>query len=185
MKKSIVIFYILNLFCIEQVLICKESVFDIKEQEAAQKIYDDKVDQLDEYDEALLQEISTIFSSSYKNVIDVAALYFCGLSVDQNKLYEQIFIQISKDIFNVIKLFAKYVPAMLKSTKLTTKEKVKKSCYVVSATVVLWYMCTEILSNKFKNNSSSLHRSLDLGEHNASMDTLDTLKPRKRPSIDS
>ena len=55
-------------------------------------------------DEKLSEEIISIIASSYKEIIDVSALYFCGL-IGWDKLYDQIVTLSYKDFFKVIKLF--------------------------------------------------------------------------------
>jgi hypothetical protein len=184
MEKYIAVIHMFVLFFSMQTLICDSSDYSKTEPIVSQAANDNN-DELDKDDEKLFQEILNILSSTYKNMIDIAALYFCGFSVDQNKLYEQIIIHVSKDIFNVIKLFAWYIPVMLKNPKLKTKEKLKKSCYVVSATVAFWYICTEILPNKSKNNCLGMTRSLDLKFDDIPTSNEEILKPRNRPKIDS
>ncbi len=189
MKKYIIIIHLLFLSFNVEILPSNEKNYSLQDlfvyHKAEQEVYDNTADELDKDDEKLLEDMLHIFSSSYKNIIDIAGIYFCGLSVDQNRLIEQIFVQLSKDIFSVVKLLAFYVPVMLKNSKLTTKQKLKKSCYVAGVTIVCSYLCAEVLSSKLKNNSLSLHRSLDFEPCNTSADNLDILKPRNRPKIGS
>lgn len=160
------------------------------QNETKETIKNELEDTFDKDDEKLIEEILQILSSTYKSAVDIAALYFCGFSVDQNKLFDQIIVNISKDIFNIIKLFAWYVPVMLKNPKLKTKEKLKKASYVVGSTIVLWCICSELLSKKVKpeiNRSIELTRSL-VDKSYQSEDFFKTksiqeedLKPRRRP----
>jgi hypothetical protein len=189
MKKIIIVIHLLCLIFNIEMSICNEKNYKLQDlfidHKMEQVSSDNTVDEFDKDDEKLFQDMLHIFSSSYKNIIDIAGIYFCGLSVDQNRLYEQIFIQLSKDVFNVVKLFVAYVPVMLKNSKLTIKQKLKKSSYILSATIVSWYLCAEVLSNKFKNNSLALRRSSDFESCNILTDNLDILKPRNRPRMDS
>jgi hypothetical protein len=143
------------------------------------------IDETDQDDEKLFQEILDVVSSSYKNMVDIAALYFCGFSLDQGKLYEQIFIQLGKDMFSVIRLFAWYIPVMLKNPKLKTKEKLKKSFYIISTTVAFWYISSEHLFKKVKNSSLAPMRSFNLNLHDDNDRDEELPKPRNRPKIDT
>ena len=92
-------------------------------------------------------------------------------------------------MFHLIKLFAWYVPVMLKNPKLKKKEKLKKSFYVVTATAIFSYIISEFLN---KNNQNSLLHNNDLFAKRGLLSDLYSdnnrdntlLKPRARPKID-
>jgi hypothetical protein len=184
MKKYNSLIYILILFLCQERIFCDQQIDQRLEQVVDQQAQSN-ADDIDQDDEKLLEEILDVLSSSYKNIVDIAALYFCGLSLDRDKLYEQIFILLSRDMLNVVKIFASYVPAMLKNPKLKTKDKFKKSIYVIASTMIFWYISSELLSKKLNNNSLTVMRTLNLNLHNTDDNNKELLKPRSRLKIDS
>ena len=180
MKKYNILIYILIIFLDQEIILCDQVAYKEIEQLVIQET-NNSTDEIDTDDEKLLQEILEVLSSSYKNMVDIAALYFCGLSLDQGRLYEQVFIQLSRDMFNVVRLFAWYIPVMLKNSKLKTKEKFKKSFYFIAVTAAFWYISSELLSKKVDNNSLASMRSLNLNLHDKDDNDRESLKPRSRP----
>lgn len=98
-------------------------------------------------EEKLKDEILEIFTTSYKDIIDLSALYFCGL-VDYNKLYYQITALLHKDFFKILKLFSWYIPAILKNKNIPMCVKIKKSVYVASCIIAFWYISKEVFQDK-------------------------------------
>jgi hypothetical protein len=98
-------------------------------------------------DEKLSEEIFDIILLSYKEIIDLSALYFCGL-VNWDKLYDQIITLAHKDFFKIIKLFSWYIPAILKNPKISNFIKIKKSVYVACCILMFWYVSKEVFQGQ-------------------------------------
>jgi hypothetical protein len=121
-------------------------------------------------DEKLSEEILNIISFSYKEVIDLSALYFCGL-IDSDKLYDQIITLAHKDFFKIIKLFSWYIPSILKNPKISKFVKFKKSLYVGCCILTFWYVSKEVFQGKVVRKGIKIDP-----------DEVE-LSPRQRPSI--
>lgn len=121
-------------------------------------------------DEKLSEEIFDIILLSYKEVIDLSALYFCGL-VDWDRLYNQMITLAHKDFFKIIKLFSWYIPAIIKNPKVSNFIKIKKSLYVACCIIMFWYISKEI----FQGQASRKGIRIDNDDI--------SLSPRQRPSI--
>jgi len=120
-------------------------------------------------DEKLKQEIFDIILISYKDIIDLSALYFCGL-IDSDKLCDQVKTLLHKDLFKVLKLFSWYIPAVIKNKKVSTSIKIKKSIGIAALLVLFWYSSKEVL------HTNRLNKGFDF-------DTDDIpISPRQRPS---
>ncbi len=119
-------------------------------------------------DEKLSEEIFNIISVSYKEIIDLSALYFCGL-IDSDKLYDQMITLAHKDFFKIIKLFSWYIPSILKNPKISNFIKIKKSLYVGCCIIMFWYISKEIFQKK------GVSRGIKI-DHNDEL-----LSPRQRP----
>ncbi|MBI2344501.1 hypothetical protein HYV10_00315 [Candidatus Dependentiae bacterium] len=135
---------------------CINKQVAITDQEILEKDYS-----LDLDDEKLVQEIFEIFSGSYKDIIDLTALYFCGL-VDSDKLYGQIITSLHKDFFKVLKLFSWYIPAIFKNKNISTFIKIKKSIYVACCIIIFWYGSKEILYAKMPAKELKLEIDTEL-----------------------
>ncbi len=114
-----------------------ENVLDVIEEE----------EQLALDDERLMKEILEIISFSYTELIDLSALYFCGI-VNWDKLSDQIIMICNKDFFKILKLFSWYVPAVLKNPKISHWIKFKKLGYIAICIVLFWYISKEIFQEK-------------------------------------
>lgn len=103
------------------------------------RTHEDNVEQeLRQEDEELLTEIMDVAAVLYKDLIDISALYFSGIIVDERQLWERIFMSFSKESLRVVKLLAQYGPKMLQNPKLPLREKAKKTTYIVSFVTALW-----------------------------------------------
>lgn len=137
-----------------------ENKLDVSEQDE-QSLLDD---------EKLSEEIVNIISLSYKEIIDLSALYFCGL-VDWDRLYDQMITLAHKDFFKIIKLFSWYIPSILKNPKISNFIKIKKSLYVGCCIIMFWYISKEIFQKKTTSKGIKIDKD-DI-----------PLSPRQRPSI--
>lgn len=115
-------------------------------------------------DEKLMQEILEIISVSYKDIIDLSALYFCGL-IDWDKLSEQMITLLHKDFFKALKLFSWYIPAILKNPKVSTFTKIKKSTYVACCIAISWYLYKEIFQGKVNQKNINIGGDSTLLDH--------------------
>jgi len=120
-------------------------------------------------DEKLKQEVFDIILISYKDIIDLSALYFCGL-IDSDKLYSQVKTLLHKDLFKVLKLFSWYIPAIIKNKKISTCIKIKKSIYIAAFLVLFWYSSKEI------SHTDRSSKGFDFDTDDLS------IRPRQRPS---
>jgi len=89
-------------------------------------------------DDQLVADIITVVTRLYKGMIDVSALYFSGIIVDNDQLLERVLLEVGKECFQIVKLLALYGPRMLQSPKLTWVDKTKKTMYIFSFLVVFW-----------------------------------------------
>lgn len=102
----------------------------------------------DKDDEQLMAEIWDIGATLYKNAIDMSALYFSGILLDSNQLYDRMMFDLSKNLFQVVKLLAWYGPKMMKNPHISWKIKAKKTAYMVSFLIVFWIWSQEMVQQK-------------------------------------
>jgi len=139
----------------------------------------------DKDDEQLIAEIWSIGAMLYKNMIDMSALYFSGILIDSNQLYDRMMFDVGKNLFQVVKLLAWYGPKMLQNPNISWKIKAKKTGYMVSFIVLFWLWSQEVSKQK-KRNKGYRSDSYDMGQYR-SMPTgygsEETLNYRPRPSM--
>lgn len=98
-------------------------------------------------EDIIIQEIYSVSASLYAKLIEVAALYYCqNIIVDADVRYEKIVVDISQDLFRIIVLFGKYIPALYKNKKISLIVKIKK---LTVATSIL--MTTMMILKKLRN----------------------------------
>jgi|GEM_PF-1299543 len=95
-------------------------------------------DEFGSEDEQLVADILKVVARLYKGMIDVSALYFSGMIVNQEQLFQQVLFEVGKECFEIIKLLAQYGPRMLHSPKISWVDKTKKTMYILSFLVVFW-----------------------------------------------
>ena len=128
-------------------------IYDLEQFCVKYKIAQEEYDQ-DKDDEQLMIEIWGIGAMIYKNIIDMSALYFSGILLDTNQLYDRMMFDFGKNLFHVVKLLASYGPKMLKNPHISWKIKLKKTGCMVSFLVVFWIWSQEIAKQKQRRNNS-------------------------------
>ncbi len=110
-------------------------------------------------DERLIADILVVMTRLYTGLIDVSALYFSGIILDQDQLLERVMFEIGKESFQIVKLLALYGPRMLQNPKITLTEKLKKTTYIVSFLVVCWAIVAHERSCYMSKLKASYHSS--------------------------
>jgi hypothetical protein len=112
-------------------------------------------------DNKMIAEIISLGINLYTDVIDISALYFSGIVVDTNQIYEHLMLKVGKDLFHVVKLLAAYWPKMLQNPHIKWTEKLKKTVYISTVLVAFWLWAKEGSNNASRKKTTDS----DLSSH--------------------
>lgn len=91
-------------------------------------------------DDKLIQDLIIVADNCYQKILKITALYFSGILMESDRLYQDIIFEITKHILEAGQLVAIYLSELLQSPNISVKQKVKRCSYVLSflAAIVFW-----------------------------------------------
>jgi len=101
----------------------------------------------DEDYEEFISELWFIFSNSYKNIVELTAMYLSGY----DKVSDKLLIDISQNLLNLSKTLTTYCAKVFKDPRLKWADKVKKCLVVTVVMVVIRSWIKEISKLVLKN----------------------------------
>lgn len=180
----LLIFVLFGLFLPSGMIADSDHHPDVLRSYIRQTVIMDEHQDYDEDDERLIKEIWSTGTMIYKNIIDMSALYFSGILLDTNQLYDRIMFDCGKNLFHILRLLANYAPKMLQNKKLSWRVKAQKTGYIVSFLFVFYIWSQKVTQQK----ESKRGIDVDMYDHRAQRGfradsyASDMLTHRPRPS---
>ncbi len=91
-------------------------------------------------DDQIIQDLSLITEDCYQKILKITALYFSGVLLQSDRMYQEIILEITKHLFDACHAITLYLPKLLKNSKISKKEKIKRylliTCFM--ATFISW-----------------------------------------------
>ncbi|HSW75935.1 MAG TPA: hypothetical protein VLG50_02755 [Candidatus Saccharimonadales bacterium] len=110
-------------------------------------------------EEKLLKELWSTAGRFYKKIVEITALYCSGYYPESYTLYDQILLEIGRDVLHIGKILAWYIPSLMSNPYISWKVKVKKCLYITSALVVVAVWLKELYKYNKNRSKRSIYRS--------------------------